>query len=88
MFDMEEIELFQKQISSVVTKQISGIQSSDIKELVNVLDPLTEMSGSKQKQILSIVSNCVKEFINYVFIIFDKTIIQFILDKTEKEISK
>lgn len=35
---------------------------------------------------LDIVSSCVKEFVNYIFIIFDKTIISYILEKSEKDL--
>jgi len=40
------------------------------------------MSNNKKKKILGIISECIEEFIEYLFVIFDKTIITYFIDKT------
>ena len=69
-----------------MSKKASQLGVGDLGEFLTILQPLAEMNKGKQYNILNIVSSCAKEFVTYVFIIFDKTIINYVLDKTNKEL--
>lgn len=59
----------------------------DMSKIFDVFEPFYNLSKNKQKEILQIISDTIKEVVVFLFILVNKNIIPFILNRINSELN-